>query len=170
MMYRYYHISFLPTTRQVHSKTPATRQEEGGELAVARTAVSGVDCRVSRIDTMLSPPASLPTTTWGLNNTRDRNDPKLSQQTHAKYLAYPPLPKNVHIKARMFDEEAALLPSLRGREAIGLIAKVAEGEEAAVEEALAALEAGTPEEDKERLTKASRIIFSHDTFSTVEWR
>lgn len=82
----------------------------------------------------------------------------------------PPLPKTVHIKGRMFDEEAALLPSLRGREAIGLIAKVAEGEEAAVEEALAALEAGTPEEDKERLTKASRIIFSHDTFSTVEWR
>lgn len=100
------------------------------------------------------------------SDTRDR-DCLISQRPAKPWLLPPPFPHNrTRIKARMFDEEAALLPSLCGTEATGLIAKVAEGEEAAVEEALAALEAGTPEEDKERLTKASRIVFGQD----IGWR
>lgn len=53
----------------------------------------------------------------------------------------------------MFDDEAALMPSLRGGEVTDLVSKVTEGEETAVAEALALLEPGTPEDEKDRVTK-----------------
>lgn len=53
----------------------------------------------------------------------------------------------------MFEDEAALIPSLRGSEVTDLVAKVTEGEETAVAEALALLEPGTPEDEKDRVTK-----------------
>lgn len=58
----------------------------------------------------------------------------------------------------MFDDEAALLPSLRGVEVSEVVAKAAEGEESDVAEALAALEEGTSEEHKERVSKARKLV------------
>ncbi len=55
----------------------------------------------------------------------------------------------------MFDDETALIPSLRGGEAADIVSKVGEGEEAAIEEALAVLEAGTPEDEKDRVSKVT---------------
>ncbi|CBN73873.1 conserved unknown protein [Ectocarpus siliculosus] len=57
------------------------------------------------------------------------------------------------LECRMFEDEAALIPSLRGSEVTDLVAKVTEGEETAVAEALALLEPGTPEDEKDRVTK-----------------
>lgn len=53
----------------------------------------------------------------------------------------------------MFENETTLIPLLRGGQVAEIVSKVNEGEESAVEEALAALEAGTPEEQKERTSK-----------------
>lgn len=58
-------------------------------------------------------------------------------------------------KNRMFDDETALIPSLRGGEAADIVSKVCEGEEAAIEESLAVLEDGTSEDEKERVSKVS---------------
>lgn len=55
----------------------------------------------------------------------------------------------------MFDDEAALLPSFRGTQVAELVAKASEGEEEAVEKAVAALEPGTPEDDKDRVSKVN---------------
>ncbi|CAN0413782.1 unnamed protein product, partial [Ectocarpus sp. 8 AP-2014] len=57
------------------------------------------------------------------------------------------------LECRMFEDEAALIPSFRGSEVTDLVAKVTEGEETAVAEALALLEPGTPEDEKDRVTK-----------------
>ena len=54
----------------------------------------------------------------------------------------------------MFDDDTSVLPLLRGSEPALLVAKVAEGEDAAGEGALAAMEAGATEDDKERASKA----------------
>lgn len=59
-------------------------------------------------------------------------------------------------KCRMFDDEVALIPSMKGMEAAEVISKVNEAEEEAVAEALAELEAGTPEDEKDRVSKVNR--------------
>lgn len=53
----------------------------------------------------------------------------------------------------MFDDEIALIPSLKGIEAAEVVAKVNEVEEEAIAEALAELEAGTSEDEKDRVSK-----------------
>lgn len=65
----------------------------------------------------------------------------------------------------MFEDEAALRPSFRGSEVAEMVANVNEGEEAAIADALAALEQGTPEDDKDRVSKVSRFIST----ATIEW-
>lgn len=55
----------------------------------------------------------------------------------------------------MFDDEAALIPSLKGSEAAEVVSKVNEAEEEAVAEALAKLEAGAPEDEKEQVSKVA---------------
>lgn len=58
----------------------------------------------------------------------------------------------------MFEDDTSVLPQLRGDEPAMVVAKVIAGEEAAVEGALAAMDAGATEEDKERASKVSRMI------------
>eukprot|EP00903_Cladosiphon_okamuranus_P011859 g11140.t1 len=60
------------------------------------------------------------------------------------------------LECRMFDDETALIPSLKGSEAADVLSKVNEGEEEAIAEALAELEPGTPEDEKERISKTIR--------------
>lgn len=72
----------------------------------------------------------------------------------------------------MFDDETALIPSLKGSEAADAISKVNEGEEEAVAEALALLEAGTPEDEKDGVSKvgsplASYELYLHPKFSAL---
>lgn len=55
----------------------------------------------------------------------------------------------------MFDDETSLIPSLKGSEAADVVSKVNEGEEEAIAEALAVLEAGTPEDEKDRVSKVN---------------
>lgn len=57
----------------------------------------------------------------------------------------------------MFDDETALIPSLKGSEVAEVVSKVNEGEEEAIAEALAALEAGTPEDEKDRVSKVTSV-------------
>lgn len=70
-------------------------------------------------------------------------------------------------KSRMFDEETTLLPSLRGSEAAQLVGKAAEGEEERIAEVLAALDPGTSEEDKERVTKVGQSWYMCRTDSLL---
>lgn len=53
----------------------------------------------------------------------------------------------------MFDADTAVIPSLKGMEVAGVVSTVTDGEDAAVEETLAQLEAGTPEDEKDRVAK-----------------
>ena len=56
----------------------------------------------------------------------------------------------------MFDDEVELIPSLKGSEVTEVVAKVNEAEEEAIAEALEELEAGTPEDEKDRVSKVNR--------------
>ena len=69
-------------------------------------------------------------------------------------------------KCRMFDDEVALIPSMKGMEAAEVISKVNEAEEEAVAEALAELEAGTPEDEKDRVSKVTASAVSPSTQRT----
>ncbi|CAN0031897.1 unnamed protein product, partial [Scytosiphon promiscuus] len=62
----------------------------------------------------------------------------------------------VALECRMFDDDTAVIPSLKGMEVAGIVSGVTDGEDAAIEEALAQLEAGTPEDEKDRISKTTR--------------
>ncbi|CAN0064085.1 unnamed protein product [Pylaiella littoralis] len=71
------------------------------------------------------------------------------------------------LESRMFENETTVVPMLIGVEVTEIVSKVNEGEEPAVEEALAALEAGTPEDQKERISKAVRYRIKTKTVEAV---
>eukprot|EP00752_Nemacystus_decipiens_P007983 g7132.t1 len=74
------------------------------------------------------------------------------------------------LECRMFDHEVALIPSLKGSEASEVVSKVNEAEEEAVAEALAELEAGTPEDEKDRVSKTIRYRIKRKAVEAVEDR